>query len=94
MGLAIGGALAWQYWPAQTRVVKHELTYTYEALAQRMALTKEMERTVRAMQQALALPKDATSQQRAAAMRTFEELQKQHDELEKRYDAIQPTIED
>jgi len=92
--LAVAGALTWQYWPAKTRVVKHELTYTYEALAQRMALTKEMEGVLRQMQQALDLPKDATSQQRVAAMRTFEALQQQHDELEKRYNAIQPTIED
>lgn len=94
MTLAIVGALTWQYWPSKTRVVKHELQFTYEQLAKRMALTKEMMKIANAMQQALALPDDATPQQRGAAMRKFEELQKQHDELEKRYDAIQPTEED
>jgi hypothetical protein len=46
------------------------------------------------MKEALALPADATPQQRAAAMKKFEELQKQHDELDKRYEAIKPTEED
>jgi|GEM_PF-1057633 len=92
--LAIAGALAWQYWPEKPRVVKREPTFTYEQLAQRMELTRQMQAIARQMQQALALPKDATPQQRAEAMRKFEQLQKQHDELEKRYNAIQPTDED
>jgi hypothetical protein len=94
MTLAILGALTWQYWPTKTRVVKHELQFTYEQLAQRMALTQQMMKIAEQMKEALALPADATPQQRAAAMKKFEELQKQHDELDKRYEAIKPTEED
>jgi len=94
MTLAIVGALTWQYWPEKTRVVKHEPKFTYEQLAQRMALTKQMMGIAAQMKEALALPADATPQQRATAMRKFEELQKQHDELDKRYEAIKPTKED
>ena len=79
--LAIGGALTWQFWPEKTRPVKHELTYTYEALAQRRQLLNEMQKIVPRMKQ-------------AAGTAEFDELMKQHDALEKRYDAIQPTEED
>lgn len=78
--LAIGGMLAWQFWPEKTRVVKRELTYTYEALGQRRQLLNEMQAIANQMKQA-----------RGA---DFDKLMKQHDVLEKRYDAIQPTEED
>jgi len=93
MTLAIAGALAWQYWPQKTRVIKREPQFTYEQLAQRMELNKQMMAIARQMQQTLALPETATAEERAAAMRRFEALKKQHDELEKRYNAIQPTEE-
>lgn len=79
--LAIGGALTWQFWPEKTRPVKRELTYTYEALAQRRQLLNEMQKIVTRMKQV-----DGTAE--------FDDLMKQHDALEKRYDAIQPAEED
>ena len=81
MTLAIVGALTWQYWPAKTRVVKHEPKFTYEQLAQRMALTKEMMKIAEQLDKVAGTPE-------------FDRLMKQHDELEKQYDAIQPTEED
>jgi len=80
LALAIGGTLAWQFWPEKTRPVKRELTYTYEALAQRRQLLNEMQ-------------ENATQMKQAAGTAEFDRLMKQHDALEKRYDAIQPTEE-
>lgn len=94
LALTIAGLLAWHYMPEKTAVLKHELQYSYEQLAQRHALLNEMQKTAASMGQVLALPKDATPKQRAAGMQQFEELQKQYQELEKKYDAIQPTEED
>ena len=75
-------------------MVKHELKFSDEQLAQRIELHSQMQTIARQMQQALLLPKDATPQQRAAVMRKFEELQTLHDELERRAHAIQPTEEE
>ncbi len=80
MTLAIIGALTWQYWPEEVRVVKHELQLSYEQLAQRMALTRQM-------------MKIAEQMRKVAGMPEFDRLMQQHGELEKRYDAIQPTEE-
>jgi hypothetical protein len=79
--LAIGGTLTWQFWPEKTRPVKHELTYTYEALAQRRQLLNEMQKIVTRTKQVIGTTE-------------FDDLMKQHDALEKHYDAIQPTDED
>jgi len=81
MALAIAGALTWQYWPEKTRMVKRELSYTYEALAQRRQLLNEM-------------MKIATQMKNIGSTVEFDNLMKQHDTLEKQYDAIQPTEED
>ena len=79
--LAISGMLMWQFWPEKTRPVKRDPTYTYEALAQRRQLLSEMQKIVTRMKQAVGTAE-------------FDDLMKQHDALEKRYDAIQPTEED
>lgn len=79
--LAIAGALTWQFWPEKTHTVKRELSYTYEALAQRRQLLNEMQKIVLQMKN-------------MGGTAEFDKLMKQHDELEKRYDAIQPTEED
>jgi hypothetical protein len=94
MTLTIMSLLAWQYKPEKMPVVKHERQFSYEQLEQRLALTNEMQKVAASMKQALTFPEDTTPAQRAAGMRQFEELQKQHQDLEKRYDAIQPTEED
>ncbi len=94
MTLMIAGLLAWQYKPEKIHVVKHVLQFSYEQLEQRRTLTNEMQKIHSSMEQAQALPKNATSEQRAVSMQQFEELMKQYQEHEKRYDAIQPTEED
>jgi len=81
MTLVIAGALTWQYWPVKTRVVKHELQFSYEQLAQRRQLLNEMMKIVTQMKD-----KGGTAE--------FDKLMKQHDALEKQYDAIKPTEED
>jgi hypothetical protein len=81
MALTIFGALTWQYWPANTRVVKHKLQYSYEQLAQRRQLLNEMMNIVIQLKS-----KGGTVE--------FDNLLKQHDALEKQYEAIQPTEED
>jgi hypothetical protein len=81
MTLAIAGALTWQYWPANTRIVKHELRFSYEQLAQRRELLNEM-------------MKVATQMKNIGGTAEFDKLMKQHDALEKKYEAIQPTEED
>ena len=79
--LAIGGALTWHFWPEKTRPVKHELTYTYEALAQRRQLLDEMQ-------------KIGLRMKNIGGTAEFDNLMKQYNTLEKRYDAILPTEED
>ena len=81
MTLAIAGMLAWHFWPEKTRMVKHELQFSYEQLAQRMELTSQMQ-------------KIAEQMGKVAGTVEFDKLMKQQDELEKRYNAIQPTEED
>ncbi|MCX7825030.1 MAG: hypothetical protein N2689_05685 [Verrucomicrobiae bacterium] len=81
LALAVAGALTWQFWPEKSRPVKREPTYSYEALAQCRALLNEMQKIVNRMKQ---VPGTAE----------FDELMKQHEALEKRYDAILPTEED
>ncbi len=92
--LTIAGLLVWQYTPEKERVVKHELQFSYEQLAQRSALMEEMQKISASMTRALELPKDASPEQRATALQQFEKLQEQYQELEKRHDAIQPEEED
>jgi uncharacterized membrane protein YcjF (UPF0283 family) len=61
--------------------VKRELTYTYEALAQRQQLRNEMQ-------------KIAVRMQAVAGTPAFDELMKEYEALDKRHDAIQATEED
>lgn len=81
MTLAILSALTWQYWPATTRVVKHELQFSYEQLAQRRQLLNEM-------------MKIASQMKDIGGTVEFDRLMEKHDALEKQYEAIQPTEED
>lgn len=81
MTLAITGMLTWHFWPAKTRVVKHEMQFSVEQLAKRMALTREMQKIAEQMGKVAGTPE-------------FDKLMQQQDELEKRYNAIQPTEED
>jgi hypothetical protein len=81
MALAIAGLLAWRFWPEKTRVVKHELQFSYEQLAQRMELTRQMMKIAEQMKDKGGTPE-------------FDKLMQQNDELEKRYNAIRPTEED
>jgi hypothetical protein len=79
--LTVAGTLTWQFWPEKTRPVKRELTYSYEALAQRRQVLNEMKQISNQMKQ-------------KAGTVEFDDLMKQHDELQKRYDAIQQTEEE
>jgi hypothetical protein len=81
MALTIAGLLAWRFSPEKTRVVKHELQFSYEQLAQRMELTKQMMNLAGQMKDKGGTPE-------------FDKLMQQINELEKRYNAIRPTEED
>jgi nucleotide-binding universal stress UspA family protein len=79
--LACLGTLVWQFWPETVPSMKREPTYTYEALAERQALLEAMRKVAEEMGGAAGTPR-------------FDELMKQHDELEARYNAILPTEEE
>ena len=92
--LVVGGAQAWHYWPEPRVKVERKLTYSTEALAQRMQLTEQMRQITLQMNKALELQKSSTPAERAQGASLFDALMKQHDDLEKRYNAIQPTEEE
>ena len=81
MTLAIAGMVTWHFWPEKTRVVKHELQFSYEQLAQRMDLTKQMQQI-------------SDQMGKVPGTAEFDKLMQQYNELEKRYNAIQPTEEE
>ena len=94
LALAIGGALAWQFWPERVRTVAREWRYSDEQMSRRAQLLEEMRQVALQMKANNTLVPKASPADPSRTFDDFDALMKRYQELEQQYNAMQPTEED